>query len=93
MMKKFIAKNVDKLMIVFAAIIAMLILKVFEPAFDLKLFKEPIPIEKVNLKWGFFAILWSALLFVSCIGVGALLGKIADKILQSRQKDDKHTNL
>lgn len=61
------------------------IVKAFAPLLE----QEPIPIDEVSFKLVLWGVLLSGFFVASCCTVGALLGKIAQKISQNEQKIQK----
>lgn len=84
-MKNFTIKHIDKVMTLVAAFAAAGIVK----AFAHLLGQEPIPIDEVSFKLALWYVLLSVFFVASCCTVGALLGKIAQKISQNEQKIQK----
>lgn len=84
-MKNFIIKHIDKVMTLVAGFAAAGIVKAFAPLLE----QEPIPIDEVSFKLVLWGVLLSVFFVAACCTVGALLGKIAQKISQNEQKIQK----
>lgn len=84
-MKNFIIKHIDKVMTLVAGFAAAGIVKAFAPLLG----QEPIPIDEVSFKLVLWGVLLSGFFVTACCTVGALLGKIAQKISQNEQKIQK----